>query len=60
MKTVTFARPYRHKTATGHLAYPAGFTGEVSEDVCKAADMAGVLKPEGKKAAARAAKKAAR
>jgi len=45
VQTVTFAKPYDHPTETGHLAYPAGFTGEVSKEIADAAAKSGVLKP---------------
>lgn len=44
MPVVTFAKPYDHPTPTGHLAFPARFRGEVSEEIAEAATKAGRLK----------------
>lgn len=45
MKTVTFAREYRHKLDELRTAiYPADYSGSVSNDVAEAAERAGALK----------------
>ena len=44
--TVTFAKPYDHPTSDGHIAYPAGYSGEVSQAVIDGATAKGALKGE--------------
>ncbi|QBX37225.1 hypothetical protein E4M02_02575 [Brevundimonas sp. S30B] len=49
MKPVEFAKAWRWPTsATSYEEYPAGFSGEISNDRAVAADRAGVLKAEPK------------
>ncbi len=46
MRKVTFSRAYDHPTEHGHLAYPAGYSGEVSNDTAEDAEKAGRLKAD--------------
>ena len=46
MRHVQFEKAYDHPTPTGHLAYPAGFSGEVSNETADAAEKAGAVKSE--------------
>lgn len=43
MPKVTFVQPYDHKTPSGHLAFPAGWSGEVEPEIAEAARKAGRL-----------------
>ena len=53
MKTVTFAREYRHKLdGLRTVIYPADYAGEVTNEIAAAAKKARALKPEPKKAEA--------
>lgn len=44
MRTVTFAKLYRHRLPNGHADYPVGAKLTVSEDVAGKAMRAGALK----------------
>lgn len=46
MRTVTFAKLYRHRLPNGHADYPASATLTVSEDVAGKALRAGALKAD--------------
>ena len=46
MRQVQFDRAYDHPTPTGHIAYPAGFAGEVSNETADAAEKAGAIKSD--------------
>ena len=46
MKTVTFKSKYDHITPTRTVAYPDGYTGEVSNETAEAASAKGKLENE--------------
>lgn len=46
MRTVTFAKLYRHRLPNGHADYPAGAELTVSQDVAAKAMRAGALKAD--------------
>lgn len=51
MKRMTFKKMFRYRVPTGHWDYPAGFTGDVSDEVARLAERKGVAVPEKAKVA---------